>query len=317
MTSVPPCRRTTLTVGDVYMFLEDASHFPRPSRPTSGPLLEPKKKRREKDGTPALGGESCPICGIKKRLHPGYDVKSEEDAVHWTCTVVPTAEQRCGQRFPLTNLAKVLTWSNGLEEALQGPLPPTSSVPNQSVKILLPPCQHRPRDLVAVNPPEFILAVHKVVSKLHLPTFPDYAPCGENPTFLTNRENTERCLAPAALLSVTLKPFISTLLRSGIEIAKRDATSIVPGAKDGHAKRMKKLTFVLTPGHVLRGLRLQPLNSLRAVPNLARTAMSCDPRARESTALCLAQLGVRLDFGKDVPGIDSVERNATVKAEPD
>ena len=318
MASVPPCRRTALTVGDVYMFLEDASYFPRPSFPTSGPLPEPKKKKREKDGTSTLGEDSCPTCGIKKRLHSGYDVKSEEDAVHWTCAVVPTAEQRYGQRFPLTNLAKVFTWPNGLEEAIQSlPLLPASSVTNQPSKIFLPPWQHTPRDLVKINPPELIVAVHRVVSKLHLPAFPELAPCGEKPTFLTDREDTERCLALAALLSATLKPFISALLRSAIEVAKRDATSIVPGARDGRARRTKKLTFDLTPGHVLRGLRLQPLNNPRAIQNVTRTAINCDPRVRESAALCLAQLGVRLDFGLDVLGTDGAERSTTVKAEPE
>lgn len=314
MATVPLPRRTTLTVGDVYMFLEDTSSFPRPSRPTSGLPPEPKKKRREKDGTPVLGEESCPTCGIRRRLHPGFDVKSEEDAVQWTCTAVPTAEQQYGQRFPLTNLAKILTWPNGLEEAVRVlPSPPTSSVP----QILLPPYQHTPRDLAALNPPELILAVHKVVSKLCLPASPDFVLYGESPTFLINREDTERCLAPAALLSATLKPFISTLLRSAIEIAKQDATSIVSGMKDGHARRVKKLSFVLTPGHILRGLRLYSVNNLKAVSNVARTAPSCDPRAREFTALCLTQLGVRLDFGKDVPGTGSMGRNTAVKAEPE
>ena len=324
MASVPLFQRTTLTVGDVYMFLEDASHFPRPSLPTSGPLPEQKKKGREKDGTPILGEESCPTCGIKKRLHPGYDVRNEEDAVKWTCAVVPTAEQRYGTSLPLTNLTKLLTWPDGLEQAVQGPpLPSTSSFPNQALKMFLPPCHHTPRDLVTLNPPQFILAVHKVASKLRLPTFPDFAPNEENPAFLTNRECTEQCLAPAALLSATLKPFISTLLRSAIEIAKRDATSIVPFAQTNRGKRVKKLSFILTPGHILRGLRFQSSNSTRAVANVARTAMSCNPRARESTALCLARLGVRLDFGKDVlsgPGTSSAEStiaHTTVKAEPE
>jgi len=322
--SVPPSRRTALTVGDVYMFLEDASHFPRPSHPTSGPHFEPKKKAREKDETPILGGDSCPTCGTKKRLHPGYDVKSEEGAANWTCAVVPTAEQRYGTSLPLTNLTKVVTWSDGLGQAIQGPpISSASSFPNQASRMFLPPWQHSPRDLVMFNPPELILAVHKVVSELRLPAFFDFAPYQENPVFLTNREHMERCLAPAALLSATLKPFISTLLRSAIETAKRDATSILPGTKANRGKRTKKLTFILTPGHILRGLRAQPSNSLGGVPGGARTAMTCSVRARESTALCLARLGVRLDFGRGAftgSGTSSAEHSiaqAAVKAEPE
>ncbi|KAH0831874.1 hypothetical protein J3R83DRAFT_12745 [Lanmaoa asiatica] len=323
MASVPPCRRTTLTVGDVYIFLEDTSNFPRPPHPTSGLLPEPKKKGREKDRTPILSEESCPTCGNKKRLHPGYDVKGEEGVAHWTCAVVSTAEQRYGTRLPLTNLTKVLTWPDGLKQTAE--VPSTSAIPNQTLKMLLPPCQHTPRDLVTSNPPEFVIAVHKIVSKLCLPAFPDFGPGGENSAFLSNREPTERCLASVALLSATLKPFISTLLRSAVEIAKRDATSIAPGTKNSRGKRAKKLTLILTPGHILRGLRLQPSDSLKTIPSVARTVMSCNPRARESAALCLAQLGVPLDFGKDPApagsGTNCAEQNsighASVKAEPE
>lgn len=322
MASVPPSRRTMLTVGDVYMYLEDASHFPRPSHRTSESLPEPRRKGREKDGTPILGEEFCPTCGIKKRLHPGYDLKYEEA---WACAVVPTAEQRYGTSLPLINLAKVLTWPDGLEQAVRdAPSSSTGFVPNQTSKISLPPCQYTPRDMVALNPPDFILAVHRVASKLRLPAFPNFAPYEDNTAFLNNREDTERCLAPAALLSATLKPFISTLLRSAIEIAKRDATSIVPGTKTNRGKRTKKLTFTLTPGHILRGLRLQPSNSLKAPPGVARITMSYNPRLRESTALCLARLGVPLDFGRDIlsgSGTSGAEHASTehgiVKAEPD
>lgn len=325
MASVPPSQRTTLTVGDVYIFLEDTLLFPRPSH-APGPIPEQKKKGREKDGTPTLGEGSCTMCGMKKRLHPGCDLKSENGVVDWTCAVVPAAEQRYGMCLPLTNLTKILPWPDDLEKAVRGPpLLPSSSVPHQLLKIFLPPYPHTPRDLATLNPPELILAVHEVASKLCLPTFPHLAPYEENSIFITNRDQIERRLAPAALLAATLKPFISTLLRSAIEIAKQDATSIVPGNKINRGKRMKKLTFTLTPGHVLRGLRLRCPNSDRAVPVVARTAMSGNPRARESTALCLARLGVRLDFGKDGSSgsgtaLGSPEHSighANVKAEPE
>ncbi|KAG8214427.1 hypothetical protein J3R82DRAFT_9449 [Butyriboletus roseoflavus] len=318
MASFPPCRQTILTVGDVYIFLEDGLYFPRPSHPALGLLPEPKKKGREKHATPILGEESCATCGIKKRLHPGYDVKREVDGSDWTCAVVPAVEQRYGTRLPLTNLTKVLAWPDGLEQAVLGPpLPSTTWIPNQALKMFLQSCQHTPRDLVTFNPPELILAVHKVVSKLRLPTFPDSAPCGENSVFLANKATIERCLAPAALLSASLKPFISTLLLSAAEIAKRDSASTVQGTKNARGK--KKFTFVLTPGHILRGLRLQPSNSFKAAPSVTRTVTSCEPRAKESAALCLARLGVRLDFGKVGSGTRSGEHfiDTTVKAEPE
>ncbi|KAF9220871.1 hypothetical protein BS17DRAFT_286876 [Gyrodon lividus] len=323
--ALPPSQQTPLTVGDVYVFLEDASLFPRPSLSTTAPS-EPKKKGKDKEGTPMPGEETCPICGIKKRLHPGYDVKREEAVVHWTCAVVPSSERQRGNRLPLTNLIRVLTWHDGLERTIHGPRPPpqptigSSSVSsvNHPMKMSLPTLRYTPRDLVTLSPPELILAVQNSINRLCLPRFSNFPSLGQSPAFLENRESTERSLAPAALLSATLKPFISTLLRSAVEVAKRDVTAVssVPGAKVGHGKRAKKIAVVLTPGHVLRGLGLPSSGSNVGLA----TGQS---GAKEVTGLCLTRVGVPLDFGRgiltttDATGDEHSVGHIMVKAEPE
>ncbi|KIJ64656.1 hypothetical protein HYDPIDRAFT_40390 [Hydnomerulius pinastri MD-312] len=332
--SLPRSQCTPLTVGDVYAFLEDASLFPRPS-PSTSALVELKKKEKEKEkekeGTPVTGEESCPVCGIKKRLHPGYDVKSEDSSPYWRCTVVPQFEQHRRARLPLASVVGMLTGYGGLESAIHGLQPPPQSMAGsvsiyQPMKISLPPFRYSPRDLLTLSPPELILAVQKSISTLHLPRFPSLPSHRQNPTFLESRERTERNLAPAALLSATLKPFISTLLRSAIEVAKRDAMAVsganaaATGGKGSRMKRAKKIAFVLTPGHVLRGLQLPP------TPAVADARQLHNISVKEATALCLTHIGAPLDFGRGVvaadPDMNAPDRERSigqviVKAEPE
>ncbi|KIK98769.1 hypothetical protein PAXRUDRAFT_133494 [Paxillus rubicundulus Ve08.2h10] len=308
--ALPLSQQTPLSVGDVYMFLEDASLFPRSSLPPTAPA-ELKKKEKEKEGTPIPGDETCMICGIKRRLHPGYHVKSEEAVIPWTCAVVSSSEQCRGGRLPLINLLRVLTCHDGLERTIHGPrlLPQpktgSSSVPSirHPMTIFPSTVRYTPRDLVTFSPPDLILAVQNSLNRLGLPRFPNFASCGMNPAFLASREQTERSLAPAALLSATLKPFISMLLRSAIEVAKRDVTAVsstsatAPGGKAGHGKRAKKIAFVLTPGHVLRGLEL---GGSKVSSATAQSVGTGGASAKEVAALCLARVGVSLDFGRGI-----------------
>jgi hypothetical protein len=336
ISALPLSQQTPLSVGDVYVFLEDASLFPRPSLSTTAPT-ELKKKGKKKEGTPIPGDETCMICGIKRRLHPGYHVKSEEAVIPWTCAIAPSSEQRRGGRIPLINLLRVLTCHDGLERTIHGPrlLPQpktgSSSVPSIShpMTTFPPTLRYTPRDLVTLSPPDLILAVQNSINKLGLPRFPNFP---SNFTFLPSREQTERTLAPAALLSATLKPFISTLLRSAIEVAKRDVTAMsgasatALGGKAGHGKRAKKIAFVLTPGHVLRGLELPSKRGSNVGSATAQSVGTSGASAKEVAALCLTRVGVPLDFGRGMtsdlePDIadhaQSVGEVVIVKAEPE
>ncbi|KAH7885533.1 hypothetical protein F5I97DRAFT_1928904 [Phlebopus sp. FC_14] len=328
--SSPSPEQIPLTVGDVYAFLEDASLFPRPSMSTPA-LPEGKKKGKEKarEDTPGPGEAACSVCGIKKRLHPGYAVKTEEGAIRWTCAIVPLSEQQRGAKFPLINLSKMFALPGGLERAILDrdfPRPTTGSELRQNP---LPAFRYSSRGLVAFSSPDLILAVQKSVETLRLPRFPSFPLYAQRPAFLNNRERTEQSLAPSALLSVTLKPFISTLVRSALEVAKRDVASIsgppstvTAGGKTGRPKKGKKIAFVLTPGHILRGLQLPP------PPEMSRpVGFGYLPGVKEAVALCLARVGVPLHFGRgksvtdqcQESGVTDLERSegpGLVKVEP-
>ncbi|KAF9242670.1 hypothetical protein BU15DRAFT_60382 [Melanogaster broomeanus] len=310
-----PSQQTSLTVGDVYVFLEDASLFPRPSLSTTA-TAEPKKKGKEKDGTPMQGEEICPICGIKKRVHPGYDVKIEEAVIHWSCVVVPSSEQRRGTRLPLINLLNVLSWHDGLERAIHGPqlaLPFTTGSsstsgfnhPNKFPSTF----RFTPRDLVTLSSPELVLAVQNCIDRLCLPRFLNSPSHGSNRAFLESREQTERSLAPAALLSATLKPFISTLLCAAVEVAKRDVT-VLSGAS-GDRVRDEKWS------------RKEGQEDRCAGNGVADTGYFRPVSSTEAVALCLARVGVPLGFGRilaadpDAHAADHEDGHVMVKAEPE
>ncbi|KAF9234178.1 hypothetical protein BU15DRAFT_65922 [Melanogaster broomeanus] len=269
-----------------------------------------KEKGEGKGLDTDAGEEICPICGIKKRLHPGYGVKMEVAVIRWSCTIVPSSEQQRGTRLPLTNLLSVLSWHDGLERAIHGPqLPPHFTTGSSSTSGFNHPnmfsstFRFTPRDLVTLSSPELVLAVQNCIDRLCLPRFLNLPSHGSNPAFLESREQTERSLAPAALLSATLKPFISTLLRSAVEVAKHDRDRA--RTKSGRGKRAKKIEFVLTPGHVLRGQELASASAPKGGSataqgggnGVADTGYFRPVNSTEAIALCL-RVGMPLSFGR-------------------
>lgn len=313
-----------LTVGDVYAWLEDTSLFPRPTS-VATPLIEVKKKAKEKEGTPVVGELPCPVCGIKKRLHPGYEAKLEEGACEWTCLVVPRRDQKHLGNFPLVDSSVVFAPRGELERALYGPrLPAGSENVAQGSNVapyMLPAFRCSPRDLITLSPPELILAVQKSVGEIHLSHFPcEYTNSG----FLAPKEVLEQHLAPSALLAAVLKPFISALIRPALDVAKRDllvvtsANASATTRKGSRPARMKKVPFVLTPSHILRGLQsgfIPPQAGADVQDSRGTTT-------QQALALCFASIGLPLGFGhqrslgRESPGIERVTEATPMKEEP-
>jgi len=305
------------------------SLFPRPAASVP-PLSDVKKKakEKEKEGTPLVGDLPCPVCGIKKRLHPGY--QNKWDGSLWSCSIVPLPDQARLTRLPVMNLISMVATSDELERALYGPsfptqpgiVVPTADVPPYSFSTF----RYSPHDLVTLSSPDLVLAVHKAVRDIQLSHFPrDAFKDGHSP-FLESKEIVERNLAPAALLAASLKPFISTLIRPALDVAKCDllvATSANASAatgKSGRTTRTKKVPFVLTPSHVLRAVKSSFTQHLTATDvQHARSITS-----KEAVGLCLAQLSLPCDFGYTLslgprpsdPGGGPVE-HITMKAEPE
>lgn len=291
-------RSIPLTVGDVYAWLEDTSLFPRPAGSlTPPPETKKKGKVKEKEGSPQSGDLSCPICGIKKRLHPGYDIKSEVDVHQWTCPVVQSSAP---VKVPIISLSEAFSPAKALEQALYGSSRPAQHESHDLIPpSVLPTFPYPARDLVTLCPPELIVSVQRCVGRMHFPNFPGDPSLRSHPGFLASGECVDRNMAPAALLAATLKPFISTLIQPALEVAKHDvvlltsasasasASTSAPAGKSGRASRLKKVQFVLTPSHVLRALH-QPTATAKDLQNIT---------PKEAVALCLSRLGLPYHFG--------------------
>ncbi|KAI6113992.1 hypothetical protein F5141DRAFT_1290871 [Pisolithus sp. B1] len=291
----------------------------------SMPLIEVKKKAKEKEGTPVVGEFPCPVCGIKKRLHPGYEAKLEDGAHEWTCLVVPRRDQEHLGKFSLVDSSVAFAPRGELERVLYGPRSPASSENvmqgSNVAPYMFPAFRCSPRDLITLSPPELILAIQKSVGEIRLSHFPcEYSSSG----FLASKEVVEQHLAPSALLAAVLKPFISALIRPALDVAKRDllvVTSTNASAntrKGSRPARTKKVPFVLTPSHILRGLQsgfIPPQAGADAQDSRGTTT-------QQALALCFARVGLPHGFGHqrslggESPDIERVTEATPIKEEP-
>lgn len=304
----------SLTVGDVYAFLEDSGLFPRSSSKNESPVPSAKEKKdrakvkdKEKESAISPVDEPCFVCGIKKRFHPALTinvkVKKEpvfDETVTWVCDIVPPQELERGLRIPIVNLTQI--FGGELETALYAgntagdgralPQQPMTSSP------ILGPWRYSARQIVSLSPPDLILAIHRSVGSLRLPHFPEL-PSPSLDKCRTNSE-VEEAFAPSALLAAVLKPFIAVLVRSAVDVAKRDiaiasgagTSSVVAVAGPGkvpRAKRGRKVGCILTPGHILRGLSL---------PTPVHGGALAMTKLNDVLGLCLAEVGVPVEFGR-------------------
>jgi len=306
----------TLTVGDAYAFLEDSGLFPRSS--PKAEVLPAGKERKEKENgaTPSSIDEPCFICGIKKRLHPALALTTRvkepalDETTVWVCDIVPPQELERSLRIPTFDLTKI--FGGGLENSLYAEIPDDTRVlphhPATSSQALTR-WRHIPRQIILLSPPDLTLGIHRSVGSLHLPHLPELPSL-----YLQNRisnSEVEKALAPSALLAAALKPFISVLIRSAVDVARRDV-SIASGNGNGGAvagqgkltrtKRGKKVGCVLTPAHVLRGLSLPNLGTAAAGEGLSVPggSASVPTTLKDVLGLCLTGARVPPEFGKSL-----------------
>lgn len=193
-------------------------------------------------------------------------------------------------------------FGGGLETALYAGATSDDQVLSQptAASQALTPWRHTPRQTILLSSPDLTLAIHKSVGALHLPHFPKLPSLS-----LQNRIphlEVEKALAPSALLAAALKPFISVVVRSALDVARRDM-AVASGSGNGSSvagkltrtKRGRKVGCILTPGHVLRGLSLPAASGMFSAPG------SCGVVAftpKDVLGLCLTRIGVPLEFGR-------------------
>ncbi|KAG2360642.1 hypothetical protein BDR07DRAFT_1610633 [Suillus spraguei] len=304
----------SLTVGDVYAFLEDSGLFPRSSSKNEVPVPSAKEKKdrakvkdKEKESAILPVDEPCFVCGIKKRFHPALTVtvkvKKEpvfDETVTWVCDIVPPHELERDLRIPIVNLTKI--FGGELETALYAgnTAGDRRALPHQPMASsqMLGAWRYSARQIVSLSPPDLILAIHRSVGSLRLSHFPELP----SPSLDKRRTNSEveEAFAPSALLAAVLKPFIAVLVRSAVDVAKRDiaiasgagTSSVVAVAGQGkvpRTKRGRKVGCILTPGHILRGLSL---------PTPVHGGGLAMIKLNDVLRLCLAEVGVPMEFGR-------------------
>lgn len=308
----------SLTIGDVYAFLEDSGLFPRSSSKITVPVPNAKDKKdkvkdkdKEKESALSPVDEPCFVCGIKKRFHPALavtvKVKKEpvfDETINWVCDIVPPHELERGLRIPIVDSTKI--FGGGLETALYAGDTAgdgrAQSLPHQHMTSsqTLRPWRYSARQIVSLSPPDLILAIHRSVGSLCLPHFPEF-PSPSLDMCRTNSE-VEEVFAPSALLAAALKPLITVLVRSAVDVAKRDiaiasgagnsgAVAVAGQGKVARTKRGRKLGSILTPGHILRGLSL---------PNPVHGGGLGMTTLKDVLGLCLAGVGVPVEFGRSM-----------------
>lgn len=232
-----------------------------------------------------------------------------DETATWVCDIVPPQELEWGLRIPTFDVTKILR--GGLENALYAEaisdnrhIPPHQPTASSQA---LTPWRHTHRQIVLLSPPDLTLAIHRSVGSLCLPHFPKLPS-----HFLQNRSpnsEVEEALAPSALLAAVIKPLISVLIRSAVDVARRDV-AIASGGGNGGAgagqgkltrtKRGRKVGCILTPGHMLRGLSLP--NHAAASGSLSTPGSSglVTTTLKDVVGLCLTRVGVPVEFGRSL-----------------
>jgi hypothetical protein len=188
----------------------------------------------------ARPGKHCSHCGLEAEDHQSPIKTDSNPAAPPICEVV--------MQLPTTDLSHLFSasfHSNSSQGQVDSYLNPRK--PWRSTK-----------SLVAMSDPDLTQAIREAVVALKLKSFRTTRrlPTSGLPLFPLDEKGSDMVeiqnqIAPYALLSVLTKVFIGVLVRGGISIADQDRV---------RAGRRKIRIQLLTPSHILRGLRRQAHN---------------------------------------------------------
>ncbi|KAF8643233.1 hypothetical protein AX16_009122 [Volvariella volvacea WC 439] len=266
-------RPISLTTADVYAWLSDRDHFPRPRVHSTTPAVEVKKEGTDKQSIESSRSSNswCPICGLKFDVHPTVPLIKEEDpsdsledkhiiypsfayrleTKQIICSIVPPELQIT--RIPIIGL-------NQFSKRLVNHSLPGSHSPAKP---------YRASDLLVVAEPRLTLAIHNVIGRYRLPCFGSWSNLAPStnldmPRFVLDnnetRDSFETRLAPHALLALATASFLKVLVRGGLEIARRDRISVTGQLASNQSttrkgtKKKDPAVSMLTPVHILRGV---------------------------------------------------------------
>lgn len=234
-----------LSVADVFRWLEDDGQFIRPQ-------LDVKTMLAVQDDTPPTPPVSAILCSVCGQPHCAEPISHADKHVDGICNVL----RHC-QLWRQVHMLDVLQ--------LLGPVNPRAPYSNGFFgpnhlpgRLATSKPDYSNRDLVSTVAPEATGAMRSIVQLLHLPCFEDPSPKA------STKSETERQLAPYALLATLTKRFAASLVQNGLKVALTDAsasTSTAPSENRSHRKMKAPGPRLLTPSHVIRGITGESQNA--------------------------------------------------------
>ncbi|KAJ7632610.1 hypothetical protein FB45DRAFT_912929 [Roridomyces roridus] len=298
---------TTLTTADVFSWLHTNGYFPKST-----------VTLKQAQVIQTFRGGFCHVCGLSNRLHgvnsdPPQSVKPEARssvgvADSFICHITPPELQT--SRLPMVDIGQLFPLR---------PLPvtvPLLQPPELSGKVVTANWNSRAPALLATADPKLIDAVRELVSALKLSTFsscttasvPGFPSFPIDPTLPSTEIRSQ--LAPYAMLSLLIKPFVRGLVKTGLEAAARDRQRVM-GQVDGRARRLPSVIELyndrermLTPSHILRGVVTgwKDEAGMATMGSLVRSGVPVAPRRLQPQAPVAVDLGAA---AKKEPAADS------------
>ncbi|TFK74090.1 hypothetical protein BDN72DRAFT_893321 [Pluteus cervinus] len=281
-------RPPSLSTGDVFSWLSERGHFPRPQSSKARITADDHQESQPVE----IPEKWCPICGIKSELHALVKQEADSQSLDkgdtetylgplarlessgWVCNIVP--QEAHVNRMPLLGVRHFSCRTRDL-----------------------PPCRKdlRPSNLLVVMEPQLVMGIYNIVSQLKLSTFQTTSDNPRTPedmvhypvdTFGEHRNDVEVNLAPHALLGLLANSFIKTLVSGGLNTARKDRATV---EQKGRRKRKDNFVSMLTPAHVLRGV----------IDRHRQRRHSLDLAVFE----CLSRIGTTVDMNSLKTGLDS------------
>ena len=240
----------SLSVGDVYSWLSENGHFPV--------MLEDRNEQRKtnNDGNHLLQLKDgalepwCHICGLDIAAHLWESVCKEGNAVQDMninnpvdnsrarsanrCHIVPIELQTTS--LPVFDIRRVISGES------------------ERMAIYSPTGLYPVKALVAIGDPLLTVLISRIVNALGLKHFlPLELTCDDMGKH--GKTDIERNLAPFSLLAVIARLFIRLLVERGLEVVTRDKKNGAGFFSKYEKKRDERTTSMLTPTHILRGVR--------------------------------------------------------------
>lgn len=251
-----------MTVGDVYLWLLENGHFPRPSHFPIRTLSQDAAKTFN-DSQTNEDAELiwCRFCGLDIRLH-GSSSKKEED------NTTPTQDIDGKVKSQGVFVSNCPVVAPGLQ---------ITKLPRVDIKRFVLPDQAVARGvgiifdrktLLSAADPSMVQYIHELTKQWELKTFhsitsnrlhqiESLSPVAISLSKFGNRDQVETNLAPHALLSLLTKQLICNLVNCGLQVSNGDRAKALSPAflREGKTSRNQVAGIrMLTPTHILSGI---------------------------------------------------------------